>query len=191
MLKRWTFFLVFVMLMTGNAACSTQGSSGTLPSLHIESRRMGQTLALEQVYDGFDCGGKNVSPDVKWGKAPKNTKSYAVTMFDPDAPHGGWWHWLLFDIPVSVTSLPAGAGDPSDARFPRGAVTSKNDFGDLGYGGACPPKGDKAHRYILTVYALDVPTLGLKKDATPRQVKEAIDSHAVAKISLTSRYARK
>src|SRR6266571_4858543 len=107
----------------------------------------GATIAEAQVFKGFGCEGKNVSPSLAWRNAPAGTKSFAITVYDPDAPTGsGWWHWIVFDIPADVTSLPAGVGNPASGQTPKGAVQSKNDFGKPGYGGPCPPQGDKPHR---------------------------------------------
>src|SRR6266540_6954079 len=103
-----------------------------------------------QVYKGFDCDGANVSPALAWKNPPAGTKSYAITVYDPDAPTGsGWWHWVMFDIPADVTSLYLGVGNPASGQTPRGAVQSRTDFGKPGYGGPCPPKGDKPHRYVF------------------------------------------
>ena len=107
-----------------------------------------------------NCVGENVSPALNWANPPAGTKSFAITMYDPDAPTGsGWWHWLVFNIPASTTELPAGAGDPSKQLAPAGSVQSRTDFGQPGYGGPCPPKGDIDHHYHFTVYALDVEKL--------------------------------
>ena len=87
------------------------------------------TIGNEHVFKGFGCEGGNVSPELQWVRAPKDTKSFAVTVYDPDAPTGsGWWHWVIFNIPPSVTSLPAGAGKPDGAGAPQGAVQSMTDF---------------------------------------------------------------
>ena len=150
-----------------------------------------ERLSLEQVYDGYGCGGKNISPELLWHGEPEGTKSFAVTMFDPDAPTGhGWWHWVVVNIPVRLHALPKGAGDPSGKRLPAGAVQTLNDFRKPGYGGACPPKGDAPHRYIVTVYALDAEKLHVTSDTSPARAAALIEKHAIAKASLTSRYGR-
>jgi Raf kinase inhibitor-like YbhB/YbcL family protein len=159
--------------------------------LSLESPDLSDRLSLEQVYDGYRCGGKNISPELLWHGEPKGTKSFAVTMFDPDAPTGhGWWHWIVVNIPVHLHTLPKGAGDPSGKRLPAGAVQTLNDFRKPGYGGACPPKGDAPHRYIVTVYALDVEKLPVTSDTSPARAVALIEKHAIAKASLTSRYGR-
>src|SRR6476620_10493079 len=99
--------------------------------------------------------GGNVSPALSWSHAPPGTQSFALLMHDPDAPTGsGWWHWVVYNLPASTTSLAAGAGDPTKKLLPPGVVQGRTDFGAPGYGGPCPPQGDKPHRYIFTVFAL-------------------------------------
>src|ERR1700738_3419053 len=111
-------------------------------------------IALSHVYNGMGCNGQNISPALEWSNAPAGTKSFAVTMYDPDAPTGsGWWHWMIYNIPATTTSLAAGAGKGRDA--PRGSVEGPTDFpGKKEYGGPCPPVGDKPHHYHITVFAL-------------------------------------
>ncbi|MBI4000323.1 MAG: YbhB/YbcL family Raf kinase inhibitor-like protein [Nitrospira defluvii] len=148
-------------------------------------------IGNEHVYSGFGCSGRNVSPELRWEQAPKDTKSFAVTVYDPDAPTGsGWWHWVIFNIPPSVTSLPVGAGKSDSSSAPQGSVQSMTDFGQQGYGGPCPPQGDKPHRYIFTVYALKVDQLPLKKEASGAMVGFYLNQSALEKVSLTATYGR-
>lgn len=117
-------------------------------------------LSNEQVLNGFGCTGKNISPQLNWKNAPEGTKSFAVTVYDPDAPTGsGWWHWIIFDIPSNVLSLKKNAGNETASIAPKGSIQSTTSFGQSGFGGACPPKEDKPHQYIFTVYALKVDKL--------------------------------
>jgi hypothetical protein len=153
--------------------------------------QQGKKMNMEQVYNSFGCTGKNISPALKWEGAPKNTKSFAVTAYDPDAPTGsGWWHWVVFNIPASVTELPKNAGDPSAGSAPAGSIQSRTDYGTPGYGGACPPKGDKPHRYQFTVYALDIDKLPLDANVSPAMVGFNLHQHTLAKASLSVRYSR-
>ena len=148
-------------------------------------------IAEAQVFKGFGCEGGNVSPSLSWKNAPAGTKSFAITVYDPDAPTGsGWWHWLMFSIPASVTSLPAGAGDPGAGKVPPGAVQSKTDFGKAGYGGPCPPKGDKPHRYIFTVYALKVDKIDADENASGALVGFMLNANKLGKASFTATYGR-
>ncbi len=125
------------------------------------------------------------------GKTPRRARSFAVTVRDPDAPTGsGWWHWTVVNIASSVFSLPAGAGDKNSATLPGGAVQGRNDFGYAGFGGACPPAGDKPHRYRFTVWALDVPTLPVDAGAGGALVGYLLHSHALASAQLTAMAGR-
>lgn len=148
-------------------------------------------IANEQVFNEFGCSGGNVSPELRWANAPKEAKSFAVTVYDPDAPTGsGWWHWVVFNIPADVTKLEANAGQPDGGKAPAGAVQSRTDFGQPGYGGPCPPAGDKPHRYIFTVYALKVDHLPLKADASGAMVGFYLKQNAIGKASVTGQYGR-
>jgi Raf kinase inhibitor-like YbhB/YbcL family protein len=112
-----------------------------------------------------------------------------VTCFDPDTPSGkGFWHWVLFDLPAEVTELPSGAGSPGSQGLPAGAAHARNGYGEKAYGGAAPPRGDKPHRYIFTVYALDRDQLGVDSNAAPDAVGEAITAHALARAVVTPVY---
>ena len=166
------------------------------PTLHAQSMTLtsgevgnGATIKNEQAYNAFGCRGGNISPGLAWTATPSAAKSIAVTMFDPDAPTGhGWWHWIVYDIPPSVASLPKNAGDPAAKLLPAGAAEARNDFGTAGYGGPCPPPG-KPHRYVFTVYALDAAKLPGGSE-TAAGVNAAIEAHALGKASLTTSYGR-
>ena len=143
------------------------------------------------IYRGFGCTGKNISPALTWSGAPAATKSFAVTVYDPDAPTGsGWWHWVIANIPASETSLAKNAGDLKADLAPKGSVQSHTDFGGSGYGGPCPPKGDKPHRYVFTVFAVDVATLGAAADATAAFIGLNLHAHAIAAASLVIYHGR-
>ena len=153
----------------------------------LKSNDLKGQLTNKQVFNGFGCSGENISPELSWENAPSGTKSFAVTVYDPDAPTGsGWWHWVAFDISKNKTSLPTGFGNIES----KDAIQSITDFGKTGFGGACPPKGDKAHRYIFTVHALDVETIGLDKNANAALVGFYLNSHTIAKASLISYFGR-
>lgn len=133
---------------------------------------------------------ENISPELIWKNAPADTQSFAVTVYDPDAPTGsGWWHWVVFDIPAHVNQLPLNVGQ-KDTVLPHGAIQSLTDYGFAGYGGPCPPIGDKPHRYIFTVYALKVPTLGLDQNAMPAAVGFNIQANKLAEAKLIRMYGR-
>ena len=127
----------------------------------------GGKLAEAQVFNGFGCKGGNISPALAWSGAPEGTKSFALMVYDPDAPTGsGWWHWVVYNIPASATSLAAGAGANGSTLLPAGAVQGRTDFGSSGYGGPCPPQGDHPHRYLFTVFAVSADSLSVKADTS-------------------------
>lgn len=148
----------------------------------------GEPKSKKHVFDGFDAGGENVSPQLSWTGAPDGTQSYAVTCFDPDAPTpSGFWHWFVVDIPASVTELTTGAG-ASDDTLPDGAFHLRNDYGTAAFGGAAPPAGDPAHRYYYVVHAVDVPKLGVDSSATPALGSFMLAFHTLARAIITPVY---
>lgn len=148
-------------------------------------------LTENQLFNGFGCTGKNISPDLTWTPGPKGTLSYAVTVYDPDAPTGsGWWHWVVYNIPGNINELPPGAGNESGEMLPEGAVQGRTDYGTNSFGGACPPVGDKAHRYIFTVYALKTEKIELPKDASAALIGFMIHANKLASASFTALYGR-
>lgn len=158
--------------------------------LTSETISAGKTLPLEQVYNGFGCVGNNISPALMWQEAPKGTKSFAITAYDPDAPTGsGWWHWLVFNIPGDLNALPVNAAAKMHDVNPM-IKQGRNDYGDYGYGGACPPKGTKAHQYIFTIHALSVPHLDLNKDATAAMIGYNIKANELGRAELVATYGR-
>ncbi len=175
-----------IVILLFSAAASAGAFTLKSPQL-----KQGKRVHEEQVYSGMGCTGKNISPALQWEGAPENTKSFAVTVYDPDAPTGnGWWHWVIFNIPPDVRGLPQNAGNPSAGSAPAGSVQSRTDYGTTGYGGPCPPPGDKPHRYVFTVYALDVERLPLDASAPGAMVGFNLNQHALAKASITVYYSR-
>ena len=154
--------------------------------------RANGTLSMEQVYNGFGCSGKNVSPELRWSGAPEGTQSFALLVHDPDAPTGGagWWHWLVLNIPASATGLAKNAGRANGRGLPAGAMQVETDFGAPGWGGPCPPAGDKPHRYQFTLYALKTGRI----DASPQGASLAgfmVNAHTLARATLTGPFGRK
>jgi len=175
--------LISAVLLAGTVSLQAGGFT-------LHSNDLGGQLTKKQEFSGFGCSGENISPELHWNDAPKGTKSFAVTVYDPDAPTGsGWWHWVVFNIPSSVTSLPSDFGNLTQ-KHAINAVQSITDYGKGGFGGACPPKGDRPHRYIFTVHALDVDHLDLDEKASPALVGYMLGVHAIAKSTLVSYYGR-
>ena len=151
----------------------------------------GGTIAQSFEFDGFGCTGKNQSPRLLWRGAPVGTKSFAVHVYDPDAPTGsGFWHWYVIDLPAGVTELPANAGAQGGAHLPQGARQIRNDYGQYAWGGMCPPPGDKPHRYIFTVHALSVERIDVPDDAPAALAGFMVNANTLAKASFTATYGR-
>ena len=179
--------LVALSILVGAGAAHAAGFTLSSPTI-----KPGSMLTEAQVFKGFGCEGKNTSPALKWSGAPSGTKSYAVTVYDPDAPTGsGWWHWVVYNIPASATELAEGAGGPDGKGLPAGAAQGRTDFGSAGFGGACPPKGDKPHRYIFTVHALKTDKIEVPADASATLVGFMLNANRLAKASFEARYGRK
>lgn len=180
-MKKIGAFILFISL-----ASEVFSGGFTLTSKDLKGQ-----LTEDQVFSGFGCTGKNISPELSWVDVPKDTKSFAITVYDPDAPTGsGWWHWVTFDIPAETTQLVSNSGDVDKNLAPKGSIQSITDFGGFGFGGACPPAGNPPHQYIFTVHALDVEKLGLDENASPAKVGFYLSGHTLAKASLVSYYKR-
>lgn len=175
-------FLIAFLLITLSSNAQT---------FTLKSSELGGQATLEQVFGGFGCTGENISPQLSWENAPKGTKSFAITMYDPDAPTGsGWWHWVAFDIPMNTTELKSGAGSTKANLLPKGVIQSMTDYGTTGYGGPCPPEGHGFHTYIITIYALNTETLGLDEKANPALAGYMINSKTIEKASIVAYYKR-
>ncbi|MFZ4893334.1 YbhB/YbcL family Raf kinase inhibitor-like protein [Plantibacter sp. Mn2098] len=148
----------------------------------------GQPLAAAQLSGLFGVpGGRDVSPQLSWSGAPAGTKSYAVTVYDPDAPTGsGFWHWAVAGIPANVTSLPEGAGDEAGTGIPTGAFQLPGDASAARFIGGAPPAGHGVHRYFITVHALDVEDIGISRDGTPAFLGFLMASHILGRATLVA-----
>jgi Raf kinase inhibitor-like YbhB/YbcL family protein len=155
-----------------------------VPSFTVTSSDLIDGRPLDELFAHPSTGGKNLSPQLSWSGFPSDTRSFVVTCFDPDAPTGsGFWHWMVVNLPVSVTELPRGV-DP----LPEDAFCVRNDYGALNYGGAAPPPGDRVHRYVFAVHALDVDRLELDSDATPAYVGFNLAFHTLARAVIRPTY---
>lgn len=176
--------ILVAFLIVSNAAIAQN-------TFTLSSSDVGGEASVNQEFNGFGCTGKNQSPQLLWKNAPAETKSFAITMYDPDAPTGsGWWHWVVFDIPSTVMELAAGAGNLALNLTPSGAIQSITDYGVVGYGGPCPPEGHGFHQYIITVHALKTDKLGLDQNANPATVGYYLWQNTLAKASLVIYYKR-
>jgi Raf kinase inhibitor-like YbhB/YbcL family protein len=174
--------LLFTVYAIGSPAQADSSHDGRA-QFHLVSSDIaaGQKIAAAQVFNGFGCSGKNISPALSWEKAPAGTKSFALMVHDPDAPTGsGWWHWVVINIPANTTALPANAGDPASGLMPKGAAQGRTDFGSVGYGGPCPPAGDKPHRYYFRLHALKVAHIDVPDGASAALVGFNVKANTIA-----------
>ncbi|RKN14568.1 YbhB/YbcL family Raf kinase inhibitor-like protein [Micromonospora musae] len=163
----------------------------TVPSFTLTSDDVQNGEPMDVRHTHPSMGGENLSPQLTWSDFPAETKSFTVTCYDPDAPTGsGFWHWVLVNVPAGVTQLPRGAGGGTGADL-GGAFSVRNDYGEQGYGGAAPPSGDRPHRYVFAVHALDVDRLDLTPDATPAYVGFNLAFHTLARAVIRPTYQSK
>ena len=171
--------LVFALL---SAACQPSpaidpGGNALIFKLDSPAFTEGTTIPVD-----YSCDGQDKSPELRWSEAPANTRSFALIMDDPDAPGGTFTHWVLFDIPPSISQL---AEDEQTI-----GISGQNGFGRNGYGGPCPPPGG-AHRYFFKLYALNVASLNLKGGAARSNVEAALDGHVIGQARLSGKHERK
>lgn len=171
----------------GLAATLALAAPGRLQLTSPEVKN-GKPMSAAQELQGAGCNGKNLSPELRWTEAPEGTKSFALTVYDPDAPTGsGFWHWVVYDIPATARGLPAGG---ASLVLPEGARQGRNDLGQQAFAGACPPKGDKPHHYVFTLHAVKVEHLDVPADASPALIGFALHFNTLAAAKLTATYAR-
>jgi len=162
-----------------------------VPSFQVTSKDVadGEVVPVAQRSGVFGAGGQDVSPQLSWSGFPDGTRSFVVTVYDPDAPTAsGFWHWAVVDIPASVTELPTGAGDESGSGLPAGAFQLRGDGGSARYIGAAPPEGHGPHRYFTVVHAVDVDSLGIGPDASPAFLGFNLFFHTLARATITPWY---
>ncbi len=174
-------YIYLLSMLTTAVSFNSQALEITSQDIHE-----GQLMAKTFEYSGMGCDGGNQSPQLSWSDAPKGTKSFAITAFDPDAPTGsGWWHWTVLNIPAATQSLPQGAS----GKLTQGLET-RTDYGKPDFGGACPPVGNGMHRYQFTVWALPQEKIDLPTDISPAVVGFTLNSMAIDKAVLTATYVR-
>lgn len=183
MMKKANLIIVITLLISA----TTFGQK----TFTLSSRDLGGQTTKVNEFNGFGCSGENKSPQLSWKNAPTGTKSFAITMYDSDAPTGsGFWHWVVFDIPANVNELVANAGNVSLNLAPKSAIQSITNYGIKGFGGPCPPKGHGFHQYIITVYALKTESLGLNDDTNSAVVGFNLWNQTLAKASIVAYYKR-
>ena len=170
------------------SALPSLASTLTLSSNDIAQ---GEFMDKKHEFNGFGCSGEDMSPQLTWSNAPKGTKSFAITAYDPDAPTGsGWWHWQLVNIPVTVMKLPTNAGSVEKSLAPLGSLHIQNDYGVAGFGGACPPVGHGLHHYRFTIHALSIEKLNLPEDASGALASYMINANTLGSSTIESLYIR-
>ena len=164
-------------------SCDKSSSAKNYPKLTLSSNSYQNEGIIPKKYT---CEGENISPHIAWKDFPKNTKSFVLIMDDPDAPMGTFTHWIVYDIPVSITEFPEGLKGVDTSKFKQG----KNDFGKIGYGGPCPPKGHGYHRYYFKVYALDIESLSLGEGVKVGEVEDKMKGHILATGTYMGKFKR-
>ena len=157
-----------------------------LQKIHVDQLGFSSRSGIARKYT---CDGDDVSPPLRWENPPAGAKAFAMIADDPDAPGGTWVHWLIYDLPAETKELFESV--PKTEVLTNGGKQGVNDFGKVGYGGPCPPPGDKPHRYIFTVYALKIDQLPLQKEASGAMVGYYLNQNKLGKASFTAKYGRK
>jgi Raf kinase inhibitor-like YbhB/YbcL family protein len=182
---RLGFVAIALLALLSGAPARAADFTLTIPGL-----KAGDTLPNAYVFNNFGCTGENKSPALQWQNAPEGTKSFAVTVYDPDAPTGsGWWHWTVVNLPASLTALPENAS-MGDKLLPEGALQGRTDYAMTSYGGPCPPVGDKPHRYIFKIHALKVDKIDVPTEAPGAMIGYFLGVNALATAEVTYYYGR-
>lgn len=178
------FILKFLLILLFTGVFMNKNFADTF-FVSSTSFKNNETLKNEQVYNGYGCSGDNISPDLKWTNAPKDTKSFAIVAHDPDAPvENGWYHWIIINIPKDKIEIKKGERIISPAKE---LITS---FDTKGYGGACPPVGHGTHHYNFNVYALNVERIDIPDNISPKEAHDMIKNKSIAKAAITALYQR-
>jgi Raf kinase inhibitor-like YbhB/YbcL family protein len=183
-----------IALVAPSGLCTAQVKSSPHSRFMLSSPDTQLAAKVPEVYTAnlFGCTGGNMSPPLRWSGAPSGTKSFVVTLFDPDgrSTPSGWWHWVVYDLPASVDSLPKGAGVEHSSVLPAPARQGRTDLGNDAYHGPCPDKGDPPHRYTFTVYALSVDKLDVPADSSGAIVVSTAKEHLLGKAVFVAHYGR-
>jgi Raf kinase inhibitor-like YbhB/YbcL family protein len=181
-------------ILLASFACALTGAAAPQSKFALSSSDPELAVSVPLIYTAkaFGCSGGNLSPELHWSGAPAGTLSYVVTLFDPDerSTPSGWWHWVLYDLPKDVNSLPKGAGAEHSTVLPAEARQGRSDLGENAYHGPCPAKGDPPHRYVFTVYALNVAKLPVPPDSSGGMVTSIVQEHLLGKAVFVAHYGR-
>lgn len=190
-LRRCAYALAMVAGITAaSAAAPAQKPHFTLTS---PDPRLAVSVPETYTLNAFGCTGGNSSPALKWTGAPAATQSFVVTLFDRDerSTPSGWWHWVVYDLPRDTDGLPVGAGAEHSSVLPAGTLQGRTDLGTDAYHGPCPAKGDPPHRYVFTVYALNVAKLPVPAEASGAMVTSVVQEHLLGKAVFVAHYGRR
>ena len=179
-IKQLIMFIIWALIAVTTTAVANKASA---EGFTLVGKDISGQLPFDYVLEG--CGGKGLSPELTWTNPPAETKSFAITAYDPDAPTGsGFWHWVVFNLPKDTHKIKKNAGIENSKLLPKEAIQSITSAGEMGFAPACPPEGDPAHRYIFTVYALDIESLDLEETDQPAWVGYHLNKHAIAKSAV-------
>jgi Raf kinase inhibitor-like YbhB/YbcL family protein len=183
---------IVVALLAATVASTSIAVPKVSFSLVSPDTRLGPGFPNEYVLNKVGCTGGNRSPPLAWLGAPAGTKSFVITLFDRDerSTPSGWWHWVLYDLPADTTQLATGAGDEGGKWLPSPALQGRSDLGTEAYHGACPAKGDPSHRYVFTIYALNIATLPVSPGASGAMVTSTLHEYLLGEAVLVAHYAR-
>ena len=184
--------LAITLLTSARVASQAKLPAHSKFALSSPDSKLAAKVPEEYTANLFGCSGGNMSPPLQWSGAPAGTKSFVVTLFDPDE-HGdpsGWWHWIIYNLPANVTSLPKGAGVEHSSVLPAGTQQGRTDLGNDAYHGPCPDKGDPPHRYTFTVYALSVEKVDVPPDSSGAMVVSTAKEHLLGKAVFIAHYGR-
>jgi Raf kinase inhibitor-like YbhB/YbcL family protein len=188
------FLLLVIALSASVRVAAAQVKSTSKPKFVLSSSDPQLAAKVPEVYTAnvFGCTGGNASPPLQWTGAPAGTKSFVVTLFDPDehSTPSGWWHWVVYDLPATVDKLPKGAGAERSSILPPGTMQGRTDLGNDAYHGPCPDKGEPPHRYTFTVYALSVEKLDVPPDSSGAMVVSTASDHLLSKAVFIAHYGR-
>lgn len=185
------FFNIVFLLFFVSCAINNANSSGVDFKIRSNDIKGGTLIKDLHIFNGFGCKGQNISPQISWNSVPPRTQSFALSVYDPDAPtQSGWWHWLVLNIPRNYKELPQGFGTENKFNLADGIIQIRNDFSTFSFGGPCPPLGDKKHRYIFTLYALSAKKIDLKEDSSPALASYMINQYVLGKAIIESIYQR-